>query len=100
MRLLFGIAARESCFVMRQHATNLRWEAVGARKRVGRCSTGMVYEQRIVLTHADDEPLVIRRITVALDDYTRNGDSGLHVVTNLPRRAASAVQVADLYRKR
>lgn len=100
MRLLFGIADRKSCFITRQHATNLRWKAAGARKRVGRCSTGMVYEQRILLTNDDGETRFVRRITVVLDDYTRDGDSELHIVTNLPRHAASAVQVADLYRKR
>jgi hypothetical protein len=99
MRLLFGIAEKKSCFITRQHATNLRWEPAGARKRIGRCSTGVVYEQRILLTNDDGDTLFARRITVALDDYTRDGDSELHIVTNLPRRI-SAVQVAELYRKR
>jgi hypothetical protein len=98
-RLLFGIADRDSCFITRQHATNVRWEPAGARKRIGRCSTGMVYEQRILLTNDDGDTLFARRITVVLDDATRDGDSELNIVTNLPRRI-SAVQVAELYRKR
>lgn len=99
MRLLFGIADRKACFITRQHATNLRWEAAGARRRVGRCSTGVVYEQRILLTNNDGETLFARRITVLLNEYTRDGDTELHIVTNLPRRV-SAVQVAEVYRKR
>src|SRR5205807_8400714 len=37
---------------------------------------------------------------VELDKPTREGDTEIHVLTNLPIKAASSLQVADLYRKR
>jgi len=44
--------------------------------------------------------LVVRRITVALDQPTREGDTEIHVLTNLPADKVSAVRVAEVYRKR
>jgi IS4 transposase len=98
-RFLFGIAARSACFLIRQHASTLTWELVGAKRRVGRCESGTVYEQAIRLRN-DDELLTARRVTLVLDEATRDGDQEIHVLTNLPERAASAVKVAELYRQR
>jgi len=100
MRLLFGIAQRGACFITRHHATALRWEPAARRRRLGRTETGIVYEQRIRLRNGDGETLLCRRITVVLDDVTRDGDSEVHIITNLPRRAASGQRVAEVYRKR
>ena len=44
--------------------------------------------------------MTVRRITVKLNQPTRDGDTQLHILTNLPPRAADAWTVADLYRKR
>ena len=43
---------------------------------------------------------MVRRVTVALDEPTRDGDTEIHVLTNLPVKAATAVQVAKLYQRR
>ena len=45
----FQTAANNAYFIVRQHATNVRWEAVGELRKVGRTSTGMVYQQRVDL---------------------------------------------------
>ena len=37
---------------------------------------------------------------MALDKPTRDGDGEIHILTNLPKKAARAKTVADLYRKR
>src|SRR3954451_23537883 len=42
---LFGIAGRSGFFVIRQHASTLRWEFVGKRRARGRIETGQVFEQ-------------------------------------------------------
>src|SRR3954464_11784709 len=42
---LFGIAGREACFVVRQHAATLHWEFAGKRRACGRIDTGKVFEQ-------------------------------------------------------
>ena len=41
-----------------------------------------------------------RRLRVQLDQATRDGDRVLDLLTNVPRRTASAKRVARLYRKR
>ena len=42
----------------------------------------------------------VRRITVVLDKPTRDGDTEIHILTNLPARKVPAVRVAEIYRKR
>jgi IS4 transposase len=98
---LFGIHRRGGYFLTRQHASTLHWKTVGERKRVGRIETGMVFEQSVELYDPDyDETLRVRRITVMLDEPTRDGEREIHLLTNLPRRAADAKRLALLYQKR
>jgi IS4 transposase len=96
---LFGIAKRGAAFVSRQHGS-LGWEAVGKRVAKGRCETGEVFEQTIRLTNDEGEILFVRRVTVELDKETRDGDGTIHILTNLPKKEANAIKVADLYRNR
>lgn len=95
---VFGLMARPAYFAIRQHATNLPWERKGKRRRVGRCETGVVYEQAIEIRQGD-EVKTLRRITVKLDAPTEDGDTEIHIVSNLPKRV-SAVKIAELYRSR
>ena len=98
---LFGIARREAFFVVRQHASTLHWEFTGKKRACGRIETGKVFEQTVRLSNPDTgEILFARRITVALDKPTRDGDGEIHILTNLPKKVARAKTVADLYRKR
>ena len=94
---LTNIAEAGSFFVIRQHG-RLKGVLPGKRRRIGRISTGMVYEQEFRLSAADDAKTV-RRITVELDEPTRDGDEVIHVLTNLPSDV-SATEVAELYRHR
>ncbi len=96
---LFGIAKRGAVFVTRQHGS-LGWEAVGKRVAKGRCETGEVFEQTVRLTNDDGEVLFARRVTVELDKETRDGDCPIHILTNLTRKHANAIKVANLYRNR
>jgi hypothetical protein len=99
--LTFGIARRKACFLVRQHAQNLYWELVGKRRCRGRVETGKVFEQSMHLHDPETgETLVVRRITVELNTPTRDGETEIHLVTNLPWTDASAKQVARLYAKR
>jgi IS4 transposase len=97
---LFGIASRQSGFVIRQHAQNLRWCLVGKRHACGRSDTGEVYEQTVELRDEEGTILVARRVTVPLDKPTRDGDTELHILTNLPTEDADALTIATLYRGR
>jgi IS4 transposase len=97
---LFGIRSRQAKFLVRQHA-NLPGRPRGRRKYKGRIETGHVYEQSMEITDPTTGNTVnIRRITVKLDQPTRDGDSEIHILTNLPQKAADARKVAELYRKR
>lgn len=97
---LFGIAGRDAFFVVRQHASTLHWEFVGKRRARGRIETGAVFEQKIRATNDAGEILFLRRITVILDQPTRDGETELHLLTNLPAKDAHAQRIADLYRRR
>jgi Transposase DDE domain len=99
LKFLRGIALRGACFVIRQHGT-VRGELLGQRQAKGRCQTGKVFEQKLRLGDGEDGSWVVRRITVELDQPTTDGDTEIHVLTNLPVKTAKAAQVADLYRRR
>jgi hypothetical protein len=96
---LFAFFAAESHFVIRQHARALSWELEGRRRKIGRIKTGVVYEQKMRIFDEDGNHHLIRRITLKLDQPTRDGDTEIHVLTNLPSRV-SAGKVALLYQKR
>jgi hypothetical protein len=96
---MMGIDARGGALVIRQHGT-LKGELVGGRKFKGTTETGKVYEQSLVITDSEGKTLKLRRITLNLNRPTRDGDREIHLLTNLPPRAASARQVAQLYAKR
>lgn len=96
---LMGIDARRAAFVIRQHG-NLRGELIGTRSDKGKTETGKVYEQPLRITHSSGETLMLRRITIHLNRPTRDGDREIHLLTNLPVRAANARKAAQLYGKR
>jgi IS4 transposase len=95
---LFAVAQRQGFFAVRQHGS-LPGKLVGKRRSRGRCATGRLFEQSFQVADADGNQLTLRRVTVALDEPTRDGDQEIHILTNLPD-TVTAVQVADLYRQR
>ena len=96
---LFGLAERKACFVIRQHASTLSWEQESQPKKIGRCPTGVIYEQTLQLTRGE-ETLSVRRITIRLNEPNRAGETEIRLLTNLPRRAANAYKIAELYLER
>jgi len=97
---LFGIADRQAFVVVRQHASTLHWEFAGQRRACGRMDTGKVFEQTVRATNDAGEILVLRRITVVLDQPTRDGETEIHLLTDVPARDARAKVIAELDRKR
>ena len=71
----------------------------GRRKRVGETETGIVYEQAMEVMDEEGNIRVFRRITVVLHEPTRDGDTEIHIVSNLPKRIG-AIHIAELYRDR
>jgi IS4 transposase len=97
---VFGVHRRSGRFVIRQHASTLHYTLVGKRKARGRIDTGAVFEQTLRATNDADEVVFLRRVTVVLDQPTRDGDTEIHLLTNLPVKHAQAKVVAGLYRRR
>lgn len=98
LKFLFGLAAAGAKFVIRQHG-NVVGCLLGRRRWRGRTDTGQVHEQDLQLS-CQGQTLRLRRITLVLDKPTRDGDTEIHLLTNLSGKEASAAQVAELYRKR
>jgi hypothetical protein len=96
---LQGIAARKGSFVIRQHG-NLPIASAGTLRCCGRCSTGPVFEQSVTIVGDDGEPIGLRRIVVRPDEPTRDGDTEIAILTNVPARRATAAKVADVYSER
>jgi IS4 transposase len=100
-KFFFGIADQGGFFAIRQHASTLVWELVGTRKRRGKTDTGRVYEQDVRLQNpATGETLMVRRVTVVLKEPTRDGETEIHILTNVPAKDANARVIATLYAKR
>ena len=98
---VFGIKRKKAFFLIRQHAQNLYWELKGRPRFIGCTATGRVYEQEIILRDPDtNEDFTARRITVKLYTPTRDGDTEIHLITNVPAKDADAVKIADLYQNR
>jgi hypothetical protein len=95
---LFGIKQRAAYFIIRQHGS-MTGHLVGRRRRVGETETGTVYEQSIQLRNSAGEVFKLRRITVKLKTKTRDGDTEIHLLTNLPKKV-DACRIADAYRRR
>jgi hypothetical protein len=92
--LMFGMARRGAVFVVHQHG-QLQGELLGRAKRTGITRSGPVYEQAMeVQDSASGETMRIRRITIELKVPTRDGDTELHILSNVPSGRASAAQLA------
>jgi Transposase DDE domain len=98
-RFLLGIAARGGFFIIREHA-QVRCEANGQLRRCGRIETGRVWEQPVLVTDDAGNQLAVRRVTLVLDEPTRDGETEIVLLSNLPESAADAETVARLYHKR
>lgn len=96
---LFQTASNQAYFVVRQHATNVSWEPVGERRKIGRTDSGVVYQQRVTLFDGFGGTLSARRITIRLDQPNEDGDTEIHLLTNLPNRV-SGMRIAAVYRSR
>ncbi|ETW92181.1 MAG: hypothetical protein ETSY1_44785, partial [Candidatus Entotheonella factor] len=95
---LCDIDNRGAFFVTREHL-GLKFEILEALRECGRTETGRVAQQRVKVVDQQGDEHVFRRVRIKLKQATRDGDTIVHMLTNLPRRVAGK-RVADLYRKR
>lgn len=98
LAFLFGFREQKAFFIFRQHGA-LKGELLGKRKRLGRCATGVVYEQTLRLTDRQHGVMDVRRITIVRDQPTDKGVKEIHLVTNLPAKVGGR-KIAEAYRQR
>ena len=91
--------ARGAFFITRQHQ-KLPWEALSDLRPAGRVETGKVAEQQFQVCDQAGNWYTVRRIRLELDEPTLEGEQVIYLLTNLPRKVASAKAIAQLYGKR
>jgi len=96
---LSSIAGRIGSFVIREHA-NLNPKVIGKLHRRGRIDGGRVSQQNISIDGADGKGLILRRVVLELDEPTRDGETVITLVTNLPVNEVHARVVAKVYQER
>jgi hypothetical protein len=96
---LASIAGRIGFFVIREHA-NLNPKVIGKLHRRGRIDSGRVSQQNLSIDGADGKSLILRRVVLELDEPTRDGETVINLVTNLPVHEAHARVVAKVYQER
>jgi hypothetical protein len=98
--LLCGMARRGAVCVVRQHG-QLHGELLGRAQRTGTTRRGPVDEQAMCVRDAAiGEMMQVRRVTITLKVPTRDGDTALHILSNVPSGRASAAHLARVYGKR
>ncbi|MGI4946593.1 MAG: hypothetical protein ACRYHQ_39555 [Janthinobacterium lividum] len=102
--VLRGLEDAGACFIVREHTNHPRLAEKGEWRACGRVETGLVREQVITAEH---QQAPWRRIELALDRLTEDGDTNLWLWGNLPETVtAGRVEprglpgIAELYRTR
>lgn len=101
--ILGGWAAQGACFIVREHGVNPHPTPCGPPRPCGRIDTGTVSEQPVVMPPPEGcsgESLRLRRIELALDVPTEDGDTVVRLLSNLPPEAMDACTIARLYQRR
>jgi len=94
-----SIDDKDACIVFRQHG-NLPYTELGKERSAGKIETGKVFEQPIMVIDNRGKAHQFRRIRVELNKKTRDGDKEIFIISNLPKKAAGAKKIANLYRGR
>jgi len=98
-KFLFGLAERSAFFVIRYHRGSFACQPVGKRRQRGTTETGTVFEEKVRAEH-DGVTRIWRRVTLVLNEPTKDGEREIVLLTNLPVKDADACRVAELYRQR
>lgn len=94
------VERRMAFFLIRRHQKDRPFTPLRELVLIGRCDTGVVFEHRIRVEDPEGgEPQVMRRIVLVLDQPTRDGETEIELVTNLPA-AISAIVICATYRGR
>jgi hypothetical protein len=83
---LFRILRSDAFFLVRWHASTMPFEPIDTLRSVGRCDSGEIFEQDIWVDDPESEGrrYRLRRIVLRLDNPTREGETEIILITNLP----------------
>ncbi len=95
---ILSIESKQAFFLVRQHQ-NLPWSEESELVWVGHTDGGEVFEQIGVVSY-EGQSCPCRRVVVQLEQPTRDGETEIALLTNLPEKDAPSVLVAQLYRSR
>jgi IS4 transposase len=95
-KFMYAIDMRDAAFVIRHHV-NVVGKVGGQRRWIGDTETGRVYERTMTLSPYDGKTLQLRRIEVELYQPTRDQETTITILTNLPADIADAVLIAEIY---
>jgi hypothetical protein len=93
------IDSKGAFFIIREHR-KYPFQPLGEEIYIGEIETGTVYEQPISIIDQNGEEHIFRRCRIRLKKETRDGDSEICIISNLPQEVAEATKIADLYRTR
>ncbi|MBF0199321.1 MAG: transposase [Planctomycetes bacterium] len=96
---MLSIDHDDAFFIIRQHK-NTPFEEIDKPKYVGKSDGNSVYEHQVLIKDADGNQARIRRTIIKLKASTRDGNRELAVFSNLPKKAANAIKIMFLYKKR
>jgi hypothetical protein len=88
--LLFRITATPAFFLVRWHRSALPFRATSRLHRRGRCRSGEIIEQTIEVSDEEGVAHPLRRIVLKLDEPTRDGETEIVLITNLPAEVPAA----------
>lgn len=95
-KLMYETAERNAAFVIRHHQ-NVVGTVSATRRLVGETERGRIYERAMQLEAYQGKVLTLRRIEIELRKPTRDGETLVALLTNLPAEAADALMVSDIY---
>ena len=98
---LFGILRSGAFFLVRRHASCLPFGPIKPLRSVARCEAGDIFEQPIWVDDPECEGrrYRLRRIVLRLDRPTREGETEIVLITNLPDEIKASL-CCEVYRGR
>jgi len=90
------IAAKPDAFFLFRHHKGLVVSEAGKRRKVGTSATGKLFEQKVEVAGRDGAVIELRQVTIELSKATRDGETRLQLLTNLPSEVTGK-KIAELY---
>jgi hypothetical protein len=95
---LAGISDKKAYSLIRYHA-GMTLTAIGELRSIGQTDSGAVFEQQVQVGEGESMR-TYRCVVIRLNEPTRDGDTEVRLLSNVPEDKASAIVLAELYLRR